>query len=257
MNIKLLRYTKMAGALGAHASALRDSLIDGMSFGSRPTASYIINRRSVSFPPQSGGVFSPNSLRLIRFSLQDATDGGSSCWLDGETLRLAFVVQNLGAKALQFQAKLPASLFRRCRVMCGGVEIMDLLDYGRCVEMFENLMPWGRQINDCAEGFGSMTGGSVYNTGGPSNFTLPFMSLPINAGAARRVLTQLLCPFFTGSQKLLPLALCGGLVIELELDDMYACFASVGDADNTAPPNWQIIQPMILVDAVQVDPAPS
>jgi hypothetical protein len=121
--------------------------------------------------------------------------------------------------------------------------------------MFEHLMPWGRQINDCAEGFGSMTGGSVYNTGGPSNFTLPFMSLPINAGASRRVLTQLLCPFFTGSQKLLPLALCGGLVFELQLDAMYACFASVGDADNTAPPNWQFIQPMILVDTVPVDPA--
>ena len=88
----------MAGALEAHASALRDSLIDGMSFGSRPTASYIINRRSVAFPPQSGGFFSPNVLRLLRFSLQDATDGGSSGWLDGETLRLAFVVQNLGAK---------------------------------------------------------------------------------------------------------------------------------------------------------------
>ena len=122
----------MAGTLESHASALRDSLIDGMSFGSRPTASYIINRRSVSFPPQSGGVFSPAALRLLRFSLQDATDGGSSGWLDGETMRLAFVFQNEGTKVLQYLPTLPASMFRCCRVMCGGVEVMDLLDYGRC-----------------------------------------------------------------------------------------------------------------------------
>ena len=80
----------------AHASALRDSLIDGMSFGSRPTASSVINRRSVSFPPQSGGTFDPGVLRLLRFSLQDATDGGSSGWLDGERMRLAFVYHNKG-----------------------------------------------------------------------------------------------------------------------------------------------------------------
>ena len=78
MSTILLRCIKMAGALEAHASALWDNLIDGKSFGSCPTASYIINRRSVSFPPQSGGVFSPDELRLLRFSLQDSTDGGSS-----------------------------------------------------------------------------------------------------------------------------------------------------------------------------------
>ena len=90
----MIDYKSMAGSLEVHASALKDSLIDGMSFGSRPAASYIINRRSVSFPPQSGGTFEPGVLRLIRFSLQDATDGGSSGWLDGETLRLAFTFHN-------------------------------------------------------------------------------------------------------------------------------------------------------------------
>jgi hypothetical protein len=134
--------------------------------------------------------------------------------LDGETLRLAFVFQNGGTKNLHFLAKLPASIFRSCRVMCGGVEIMGLLDYGRCVEMFENLMPYGRQINDSTEGFGSAMGTSLYNESGLANFSVPFISLPIRAGEARRVFSPLLCPFFTGSQKLLPLALCGGLVIE-------------------------------------------
>ena len=116
----------MAGALEVHASALRNSLIDGMSFGSRPTASYIINRRSVSFPPQSGGTFEPGVLRLLRFSLQDATDGGSSGWLDGETLRPAFVFHNESAGNQSFTANLPALMFRRCRVLVAGVEVMDL-----------------------------------------------------------------------------------------------------------------------------------
>ena len=101
---------------------------------------------------------------------------------------------------------------------------MDLQDFGRCCEMFENLLPWGGQINDCAEGFGSWTGFALYNPGGQASFSVPFISLPIAVGQSRRVLSPLLCPFFTGSQKLLPLALCGGLVVELELDNQYVCF---------------------------------
>ena len=94
-------------------------------------------------------------MRLLCFSLQDATDGGSSGWLDGETLRLAFVFHNKGAKVVKCVSVLPASMFRRCRVMCYGLEVMDLLDCGRCCELFENLMPFARQVNDLAESFGS------------------------------------------------------------------------------------------------------
>jgi hypothetical protein len=90
----------MAGALEVHASALKDSLIE---FGSRPTASYIINRRSVSFPPQSGGVFEPSVLRLIRFSIADSVDN-SSGWLDGDTLRLAFVLHSKTEGPMYFAA---------------------------------------------------------------------------------------------------------------------------------------------------------
>ena len=55
-------------------------------------------------------------------------------------MRLAFVFRNTGPKPAKCVSMLPASLFRRMRVMCGGVEVMDLFDYGRCCEMFENLM---------------------------------------------------------------------------------------------------------------------
>ena len=144
----------MAGNLEVHASALQDSLIDGMSFGSRNTASYILSRRSVSFPPQSGGTFEPSLLRLMRFSLQDATDGGSSGWIDSSTLRLAFTFHNKSDGALLFTPDLPACLFRRMRVLVGGVEAHDISDYNRTCQMFSLMQPQERRENDMAEGLG-------------------------------------------------------------------------------------------------------
>ena len=74
--------------------------------------------------------------------------------------------------------------------------------------------------------------------------------MPVNGGESRRVLTPLLCPFFQ-AQKLLTLALMGGVVIELELDSYDAVIES-GDMDR---PSWEVVQPYILVNVVQVDPA--
>ena len=186
----------MAGALEVHASALQDSLIDGMSFGSRSgTASYILSRKSVSFPPQSGGTFEPAKLRLLRFSLQDAVDGGSSGWIDGSTLRLAFVLHNKSEGPLYFDADLPACMFRRCRILVGGIEAHDITDYGRTCQMFSLLLPSTRRLNDVAEGFG----GFDDNLSG------------IATGESRRVVTQLLAPIFS-AQQFLPMALMGGLL---------------------------------------------
>ena len=221
----------MAGALEVHASALQDSLIDGMSFGSRNTASYVLSRRSVSFPPQSGGTFEPAKLRLLRFSLQDAVDGGSSGWIDGSTLRLAFIFHNKTETNLYYDADLPAAMFRRLRVTCGGVEAHDISDYGRTCQMFSLLLPSARRLNDVAEGF--------------ANSDHDFATIAMNEN--RRVVTQLLAPIFQ-AQQFLPIALMGGLVIELELDNHDACF--VTDHGDILP-QWEILQPYILVDSVQ------
>ena len=59
----------MAGALEVHAAGLDDALFAGMSFTNRNTASYVTSRRSTSFQPVSGGVFSPSNLRIIRFRI--------------------------------------------------------------------------------------------------------------------------------------------------------------------------------------------
>ena len=147
----------MAGSREVHASALKDSLIDGMSFGSRPTASYILRRSSVGFPPQSGGTFEPGVLKIMRFSLQDAADGGSSGWLDGSTLRLAYALHNKSNGNIYFVPDQPICTMRRVRVTVGGVECHDIQDYGRVVQMFSNLLPPSRKMNDVIEGFGSAT----------------------------------------------------------------------------------------------------
>ena len=62
-------------------------------------------RRSTAFQPVSGGVFAPSNLRIMRFSMQDC-DGQ---WLDGSTLRLAFVLANVGTTTLTPNTKSPAN----------------------------------------------------------------------------------------------------------------------------------------------------
>ena len=91
------------------------------------------------------------------------------------------------------------------------------------------------------EGWGSSSGG-----GGPSTLSSPFVPLAIPAGVSRRLLMQLLCPFFSQG-KMLPLSLLGSLMIELELDDADMCFASSGT-------NWSLVRHVIFCDTVQVDP---
>ena len=71
----------------------------------------------------------------------------------------------------------------------------------------------------------------------------------ISAGKKRRVLTQLLCPFFNNG-KMLPLSLLGGLTLELEI-------GSINDAfdPGTGTNNWEILQPEILCDCIGLDPS--
>ena len=241
---------KMAGSLEVHASSMKDSLISGMSFGSNSgTASYILNRRSVSFPPQSGGTFEPGVLKIIRFSLQDATDGGASGWIDGSTMRLAFVFHNKSRGPTYFNPDQPISLFRRCRVLVGGVEAHDIQDYGRVVSMFSYLLPPSRRMNDVIEGFGSTTQGLDPTL--RSTLSAPKIKFGIDANEYRRVLSQILAPFLTSSGRLIPVALAGGVVIELELDTYEMCF-SIEDGHQI---QWETVQPMILVDTVRIDPA--
>jgi hypothetical protein len=61
----------------------------------------------------------------MRFSLADNLDN-SSGWLEGDTLRLAYVLHNKSDGKLFFAPDLPACVFRRLRVLIGGVEVHDI-----------------------------------------------------------------------------------------------------------------------------------
>ncbi len=65
--------------LESHALATEDYLIDGLSFKLAPGASYVTNRRSVTFYPQGGNSYTPNGVKVIRIGLTG--DG----WLDPST----------------------------------------------------------------------------------------------------------------------------------------------------------------------------
>ena len=101
----------MAGSLDIDIANLSDSLIDGMSFANRATASYITGRKSTSFPTQSGGTFASSNLRIMRFNMADS-DGA---WADGGTMRVCFTIQNNGTASIQPTTLSPGSLFRRLR----------------------------------------------------------------------------------------------------------------------------------------------
>ncbi len=103
-------------SLETHISGAEDKLVDGLSFAGRNTASYITERRSCSFQPQTGGLFSRNGIRLMRFNLADQTG-----WLQGDTVSLVFTIQNLSlAHPLVPIADSPNAMLRRLRGICNG-----------------------------------------------------------------------------------------------------------------------------------------
>ena len=102
--------------LDTHIAGVDDALISPLHFsGSASTASYVTERRNNTFAPQSGGLFSPTGIRLLRFNLADQQG-----FLDGQTIRLAFEIKNTGAGNLTPVVSSPACLFRRLRVIANG-----------------------------------------------------------------------------------------------------------------------------------------
>ena len=52
------------------ANSLEDTLIDGLSFKLAKTASYITNKRSVTFHPQGSNIYSPGiGVKLIKITI--------------------------------------------------------------------------------------------------------------------------------------------------------------------------------------------
>ena len=78
------------------AQSVEDHLIEGLSFKLRPGASFVIDRKSVTFFPQGGNRYTPNGVRVIKAMLKGDE------WLDPGTIKLLSTLQNQDAtKSLQ------------------------------------------------------------------------------------------------------------------------------------------------------------
>jgi hypothetical protein len=133
----------------AHAQSVEDNLINSLSFKLRPGASYVTNRRSVTYWPQGGNSYAPNGVKVMKIGLN-----GDS-WLDPSTVKLFFTVTNNHATLL-LKPRIPAPwvFFRRVRVLCGGQIVEDIDDYNRLHQMFHLMKPTEKRLNDFVEGFG-------------------------------------------------------------------------------------------------------
>jgi hypothetical protein len=146
---------------------------------------------------------------------------------------------------------LPATFFRRLRILCGGIVVEDIDMYNRVYNMVHTLLPFERRMNDYAEGFGLAEGfGSSYNS------RLINRGIGFEAGNEsptvhdnRVVLFPLLCGVFNQS-KFLPLRFMPGLQIELEVVNNYDDCVLTGDAYSAL---WSISEPQVKCDVITLD----
>ena len=97
-----------------HTQSVEDNLIESLSFKLRPGASYITDRRSVSFFPQGGNDYAPKGVKVIKIMLT-----GDS-WLDPSTLKLFMDVRNSSTGIITPVINGGWGMVRRIRVLCGG-----------------------------------------------------------------------------------------------------------------------------------------
>ena len=134
----------------AIANGIEDKLIDGLSFKLNPGASYVIDRRSVTFHPQGSNIYKPREgTKLIRILLTGDN------WMDPSTLRVLFQLNNdePTAKALRPLSG-PWSFLRRMRILAAGQLVEDIDQYNRIHEMMQVLIAGESRANDAAEAFG-------------------------------------------------------------------------------------------------------
>ena len=111
----------------AISNGIEDKLIDGLSFKMNHGASYVVDRRSVTFHPQGSNIYKTREgTKLIRILLTGDN------WMDPSTLRILFQLNNDEAAAEKLLRPLsgPHAFFRRMRILVAGqlVEDIDRLD---------------------------------------------------------------------------------------------------------------------------------
>ena len=121
-------------SLEATTTAIENYLIDSISFTLEPGASYVTDRRSVTFHPQGSNVYKPaQGTKVIKVTMTDDQ------WLDPSTVQLQFKLVNESVLAPLYLIGGPHTFFRRLRVLSGGTIVEDIDQYNRIHEMFHTL----------------------------------------------------------------------------------------------------------------------
>ena len=133
------------------ANTAEDLLIQSMPFKVPNGASYVTDRRSVSFFTAGSNIYQSGSgAKIIRINVTG--DG----WLDLGSVRLHYTLVNNDTGVGKYLRTLggPWSFFRRVRCLIGG-EIVDDTDYySRVHEMLHICSSNANRENDDIEGFG-------------------------------------------------------------------------------------------------------
>jgi hypothetical protein len=232
----------------AVANSVDDALIDSLSFKLSNSASYLTDRKSVTFWPTGSNIYKTNSgTKVIRFVLTNDN------WLDPSTVRLMFNLVNGDATETKMLRTISGgwSFFRRIRIMCQGTLIEDY-DYNRTHEMFEVLTSVHNRDNDDIENFGyradTVAPGVAHTTA-----TLP----GIKGAGGYQTIGFKLCSGILNQPKMLPLKYMP-LTIELELVNdandpiVTPGVDSVFTTTNTSN-NWQLGNVQIKCDICNLD----
>ena len=216
-------------ALESHAQATEDVLHESLSFKLRPSASYVIDRKFVTFWPQGASEYKvTGGVKVIKINVN------GSDWLDPSSLKLHFIVKNdHTSTALVPYVFGIHNWFRRLRIIIGGQVVEDIDNYNRVVQMFTMMMDKEKQKNDSNESWG-----------GTSDLTATPLALAHEQ--------EIICvgSLFSGifnQDKYLPVKYCP-ITIELELVNNHA-----DSARSTGSQQWSIHDVQLKCDMVTLD----
>ena len=116
--------------------SIDDASIGGLSYKLEPRASYVSDRRSVTFFASGGNQYSPSGVKICKFNIV------ADQWLDPSTFRVMFTVNNTGNTASEIIHPLhwnPAVMFRRARAIAGGQITEDINYFNKLSLMFTAL----------------------------------------------------------------------------------------------------------------------
>ena len=245
-----------------HAQSVEDALIGGLSYKLKPGASYVTNRRSVSYFASGGNQYSVNGVRVMKFNLT------GDQWMDPSTFRVMFQMNNKeygsGSEFQKFLKPLhwnPAVFFRRARLIAGGQVIEDIDNFNRLSLMLTALLPEEQQLDIATEGFGSFDNKNNTVSDNSGNQDLDerkeYRESDFNESGTvittRRVLFKPMLGLFN-QEKLIPLRYCP-IQIELELVNNLTdpAWSGVSSFGWTYEANWDITEIQCKCDLLTLD----